>query len=63
MGKTRPEATIERFSALLAEGDLDAMMELYEPDAAFAPAERNQPRRAAAGRSLACPADHLSPLS
>jgi len=37
MTQTRPEATIERFSELLAEGDLDAMMELYEPDAAFAP--------------------------
>jgi uncharacterized protein (TIGR02246 family) len=37
MAETRPEATIERFSELLAEGDLDAMMELYEPDAAFAP--------------------------
>jgi len=34
---TSPEATIERFSELLAEGNLDAMMELYEPDAAFAP--------------------------
>jgi uncharacterized protein (TIGR02246 family) len=33
----RPEAVIERFSELLAEGDLEAMMELYEPDAAFAP--------------------------
>ena len=33
----RPEAVIERFSRLLAEGDLDAMVELYEPDAAFAP--------------------------
>ena len=33
----RPEATIRRFSQLLAEGDLDGMMELYEPDAAFAP--------------------------
>jgi uncharacterized protein (TIGR02246 family) len=34
---SRPEATIERFSELLAEGNLDAMLELYEPDAAFAP--------------------------
>lgn len=33
----RPEAAIERFSRLLAEGDLDAMVELYEPDATFAP--------------------------
>jgi uncharacterized protein (TIGR02246 family) len=37
MAELRPDATIERFSELLAEGDLDAMMELYEPDAAFAP--------------------------
>jgi uncharacterized protein (TIGR02246 family) len=34
---SRPEATIERFSELLAEGSLDAMLELYEPDAAFVP--------------------------
>jgi uncharacterized protein (TIGR02246 family) len=32
-----PEAVIERFSQLLTEGDLDAMVELYEPDATFAP--------------------------
>jgi uncharacterized protein (TIGR02246 family) len=32
-----PEAVIERFGELLAAGDLDAMVELYEPDAAFAP--------------------------
>ena len=37
MDQPRPESVIERFSALLADGDLDAMMELYEPDAAFAP--------------------------
>ena len=37
MSKTRPEATIERFSELIADGDLDAVMELYEPDCAFAP--------------------------
>jgi uncharacterized protein (TIGR02246 family) len=35
--KDRPEAVIERFSELLADGDLEAMMELYEPDAAFVP--------------------------
>jgi uncharacterized protein (TIGR02246 family) len=33
----RPEAVIERFAALLAEGDIDGMLELYEPDAAFSP--------------------------
>ncbi len=37
MNQSRPEAVIERFSELLADGDLEAMMELYEPDAAFAP--------------------------
>jgi uncharacterized protein (TIGR02246 family) len=42
----RPEAVIERFSELLAQGDLDAMVELYEPDAAFAP----QPGESVTGR-------------
>jgi uncharacterized protein (TIGR02246 family) len=37
MSNARPEAVIERFSQLLAAGDVDAMMELYEPEAAFAP--------------------------
>jgi uncharacterized protein (TIGR02246 family) len=32
-----PEDTITRFSALLAEGDLDALLELYEPHATFVP--------------------------
>ena len=41
----RPEAVIERFSRLLGEGDLDSMMELYEPEATFAP----QPGQTAAG--------------
>ena len=42
----RPENVIERFSELLAEGDLDAMVELYEPDATFAP----QPGEQVTGR-------------
>jgi uncharacterized protein (TIGR02246 family) len=46
MSHARPEAVIERFSELLAEGDLDAMLELYEPDAAFAP----QPGETVSGR-------------
>jgi uncharacterized protein (TIGR02246 family) len=46
MSETRPEATIERFSELLADGDLDAMIELFEPDAAFAP----QPGETVTGR-------------
>jgi uncharacterized protein (TIGR02246 family) len=32
-----PEDTITRFAALLAEGDLDALLELYEPEATFVP--------------------------
>lgn len=32
-----PEDAISRFSALLAEGDLDALLDLYEPDATFVP--------------------------
>jgi uncharacterized protein (TIGR02246 family) len=32
-----PQDTIRRFSALLAQGDLEALVDLYEPDAAFAP--------------------------
>jgi uncharacterized protein (TIGR02246 family) len=46
MEQASPEATIERFSTLLIEGDLDAMLELYEPDAAFAP----QPGETVTGR-------------
>jgi uncharacterized protein (TIGR02246 family) len=37
MTATTPEATIERFSELLAAGDLESMVALYEPDATFAP--------------------------
>lgn len=44
--ESRPEAVIERFSQLLAEGDLDAMVELYEPEATFAP----QPGESVSGR-------------
>ncbi len=47
MDQSRPEAVIERFSELLAEGDLEAMVELYEPDAAFAP----QPGQTVTGRA------------
>jgi uncharacterized protein (TIGR02246 family) len=41
-----PQETITRFSELLADGDLDGMLELYEPEAAFAP----QPGRTVTGR-------------
>jgi uncharacterized protein (TIGR02246 family) len=41
-----PEQTIERFSELLAAGDLDSMVALYEPDATFAP----QPGESVSGR-------------
>jgi uncharacterized protein (TIGR02246 family) len=43
---TTPEQVIERFAALLADGDIDALVDLYEPDAVFAP----QPGQAAIGR-------------
>ena len=46
MSDRRPEAVIERFSELLAEQELDAMVELYEPDATFAP----QPGESVSGR-------------
>ena len=46
MHDSRPEAVIERFSRLLLEGDLEAMLELYEPDATFAP----QPGETVTGR-------------
>jgi uncharacterized protein (TIGR02246 family) len=46
MSNQPPEAVIERFSQLLATGDLDAMVELYEPDATFAP----QPGESVSGR-------------
>ena len=51
-----PEDTIRRFSALLAEGDLDAMVDLYEPDAVFAP----HPGEAVIGREAI--RDALRPL-
>jgi uncharacterized protein (TIGR02246 family) len=41
-----PEDTIARFSALLAEGDLDGLLELYEPEATFVP----QPGAPVSGR-------------
>jgi uncharacterized protein (TIGR02246 family) len=41
-----PEATIERFADLLAAGDLDGLLDLYEPDAAFAP----EPGRSISGQ-------------
>ena len=46
MDALRPETVIERFAELLAEGDIDAMIDLYEPGAAFAP----QPGEAVTGR-------------
>jgi uncharacterized protein (TIGR02246 family) len=46
MRQARPEAVIEQFAELLAEGDLEGMLNLYEPDAAFAP----QPGESVLGR-------------
>jgi uncharacterized protein (TIGR02246 family) len=47
MTEERPEAVIEKFAELLAVGDLEGMLELYEPDAAFAP----QPGESVTGRT------------
>jgi uncharacterized protein (TIGR02246 family) len=44
---TTPEAVIERFSTLLSDSDLDALVELYEPEAVFAP----QPGQTVTGRA------------
>jgi uncharacterized protein (TIGR02246 family) len=41
-----PEDTIRRFSTLLADRDLDGLVALYEPDAAFTP----RPGEAVSGR-------------
>jgi uncharacterized protein (TIGR02246 family) len=41
-----PEDTIRRFPALLADGDLDALVDLYEQDATFTP----RPGEAVSGR-------------
>ena len=46
MTAATPEATIERFSELLAAGDLESIVALYEPDATFAP----QPGESVSGR-------------
>src|SRR5215208_6558208 len=51
-----PEAVIERFSELLAQGGLDAMVELYEPDATFAPQPGAQVTGRAAIRDAVPPA-------
>ena len=40
-----PAATVERFSELLSQGRIDALLELYENDAAFLP----EPGRAVVG--------------
>ncbi len=37
MATTTPEQVIERFAALLAGGDIDGLVDLYEPEAVFAP--------------------------
>jgi uncharacterized protein (TIGR02246 family) len=47
MTTATPEQVIERFSSLLARSDLDALVDLYEPDAVFAP----QPGRLVTGRA------------
>jgi uncharacterized protein (TIGR02246 family) len=42
-----PGRTIERFGELIGAGDLEAALDLYEPDAAFIP----EPGRVVAGRA------------
>jgi ketosteroid isomerase-like protein len=45
MATHSPAATVQRVSELLGEGALEPLVELYEPDAAFAP----EPGRAVTG--------------
>jgi uncharacterized protein (TIGR02246 family) len=45
MPESPPETVIQRFGELLAAGDVDALIELYEPEATFAP----QPGKTAVG--------------
>jgi uncharacterized protein (TIGR02246 family) len=47
MPTATPEQVIECFSSSLARSDLDALVDLYEPDAVFAP----QPGRVVTGRA------------
>jgi uncharacterized protein (TIGR02246 family) len=43
--RNTPARTVQRFSELLSEGDVDAVLDLYEEDAAFLP----EPGRAVVG--------------
>ena len=43
--RNTPARTVQRFSELLSEGDIDAVLDLYEEDAAFLP----EPGRAVVG--------------
>ena len=45
MSTTSPETVIRQFAEALERGDLEAMLDLYEPDATFAP----QPGAAVSG--------------
>lgn len=56
-----PERTIERFSALLADGELEALVALYEPDAVFAPARQESVRGREAIREALRPILALEP--
>ena len=51
MPSTHPEAVIQQFAAALQSGDLETMLDLYEPDATFAP----EPGRASAGATRFAP--------
>jgi uncharacterized protein (TIGR02246 family) len=47
MPTATPEQVIERFTSSLAQSNLDALVDLYEPDAVFVP----QPGRTVAGHA------------
>jgi uncharacterized protein (TIGR02246 family) len=47
MSNTDPQQTLKDFSRLLVQGDLEGLVELYEPDATFVP----QPGTAVSGRA------------
>jgi uncharacterized protein (TIGR02246 family) len=57
----RPEDAIRRFQDLLAEGDLEGLVGLYEPDAVFSPAPGDTVRGRAAIRDALRPFLALEP--
>jgi uncharacterized protein (TIGR02246 family) len=61
MNSPSPQETIERFSQLLSESDLDAVLDLYEPDAVFAPRPGEQVRGHDAIREALVPFAAIKP--